>query len=404
MGNHEMNQSFIKFLISQVLTILAGVLLDMALILFVYQKSQSLFETSMILVISSVAKILGSILLSNLFDKLSAKGIMVGTSLCKIFLIMVLAVTYTSIPTVLLMTFLLSFIGSALSPAQGVLLAHIAMDDRVRLNGIFYTVIQIFQTAIWTLGIPVVLVLKPFVVFYLIIILLLLSIVLLRQIDVKDRVQADSLSYRKRVRQGWDDLFHIAELRNVTIMDTCESIANVIWTQTFLLFFTTSFLGLPEEWWGFQGAAYFVGSILGGIISIRYSKAVSRLGGKVIFGSSLLVAILTGIYAFNKIAWFALVINFLIGIPYQTRDLVQQSLIQENSPTYSVGRIFTLRQLILTITSSSSLLIFSYLSSQIGIQSIYLIAAFIYSAVTIWIFLNRKIMNFSIREDKSENN
>ncbi len=399
-----MNQSFIKFLISQVLTILAGVLLDMALILFVYQKSQSLFETSMILVISPVAKILGSILLSNLFDKLSAKGIMAGTSLCKIFLIMVLAVTYTSIPTVLLMTFLLSFIGSALSPAQGVLLAHIAMDDRVRLNGIFYTVIQIFQTAIWTLGIPVVLVLKPFVVFYLIIILLLLSVVLLRQIDVKYRVQADSLSYRKRVRQGWDDLFHIAELRNVTIMDTCESIANVIWTQTFLLFFTTSFLGLPEEWWGFQGAAYFVGSILGGIISIRYSKAVSRLGGKVIFGSSLLVAILTGIYAFNKIAWFALVINFLIGIPYQIRDLVQQSLIQENSPTYSVGRIFTLRQLILTITSSSSLLIFSYLSSQIGIQSIYLIAAFIYSAVTIWIFLNRKIMNFSIREDKSENN
>lgn len=399
-----MNQSFIKFLISQVLTILAGVLLDMALILFVYQKSQSLFETSMILVISSVAKILGSILLSNLFDKLSAKGIMAGTSLCKIFLIMVLAVTYTSIPTVLLMTFLLSFIGSALSPAQGVLLAHIAMDDRVRLNGIFYTVIQIFQTAIWTLGIPVVLVLKPFVVFYLIIILLLLSVVLLRQIDVKYRVQADSLSYRKRVRQGWDDLFHIAELRNVTIMDTCESIANVIWTQTFLLFFTTSFLGLPEEWWGFQGAAYFVGSILGGIISISYSKAVSRLGGKVIFGSSLLVAILTGIYAFNKIAWFALVINFLIGIPYQIRDLVQQSLIQENSPTYSVGRIFTLRQLILTITSSSSLLIFSYLSSQIGIQSIYLIAAFIYSAVTIWIFLNRKIMNFSIREDKSENN
>lgn len=399
-----MNQSFIKFLISQVLTILAGVLLDMALILFVYQKSQSLFETSMILVISSVAKILGSILLSNLFDKLSAKGIMAGTSLCKIFLIMVLAVTYTSIPTVLLMTFLLSFIGSALSPAQGVLLAHIAMDDRVRLNGIFYTVIQIFQTAIWTLGIPVVLVLKPFVVFYLIIILLLLSVVLLRQIAVKYRVQADSLSYRKRVRQGWDDLFHIAELRNVTIMDTCESIANVIWTQTFLLFFTTSFLGLPEEWWGFQGAAYFVGSILGGIISIRYSKAVSRLGGKVIFGSSLLVAILTGIYAFNKIAWFALVINFLIGIPYQIRDLVQQSLKQENSPTYSVGRIFTLRQLILTITSSSSLLIFSYLSSQIGIQSIYLIAAFIYSAVTIWIFLNRKIMNFSIREDNSENN
>ena len=179
-------------------------------------------------------------------------------------------------------------------------------------------------------------------------------------------------------------------------MDTCESIANVIWTQTFLLFFTTSFLNLSEEWWGFQGAAYFVGSIVGGIISIRYSKYISQFGGKIIFFSSLLVAIFTGIYAFNKVAFLALVINFFIGIPYQIRDLVQQSLIQEKSPTYSIGRVFSLRQLILTITSSASLAIFSYLSSRIGIQAIYLIATIIYAIVTIWILLNRKIIKFKI--------
>lgn len=74
-------------------------------------------------------------------------------------------------------------------------------------------------------------------------------------------------------------------------MDACESIANVIWTQTFLLLFTTSFLGLSEKWWGFQGAAYFVGSILGGVISIWYSKDIAKLGGKVIFLSSFLVVI-----------------------------------------------------------------------------------------------------------------
>ena len=396
--SNKLSKSFLKFLTAQVFIILAGILLDMVLILFVYQMSQSLFDTSMILVVGSISRILGSILLSNIFDKISAKWIMLGALIAKVFIIILLICTYRYIYLVLISKFLLSLLDSAISPAQGVLLADINKEDRIRLNGIFYTVIQVFQTATWTFGIPFVLFLNPFAAFCVIILMITISLWLLKKIDTKDRVQTNLLPYFERLKQGWYDLFHITELWNITIMDTCESIANVIWTQTFLLFFTTSFLNLSEEWWGFQGAAYFVGSIVGGIISIRYSKYISQLGGKVIFFSSLLVAILTGIYAFNKVAFLALVINFFIGIPYQIRDLVQQSLIQEKSPTYSIGRVFSLRQLILTITSSGSLAIFSYLSSRIGIQAVYLIATIIYAIVTIWILLNRKIINFKIEE------
>jgi hypothetical protein len=394
--SNKLSKSFLKFLTAQVFIILAGILLDMVLILFVYQMSQSLFDTSMILVVGSISRILGSILLSNIFDKISAKWIMLGALIAKVLIILLLICTYRYIYLVLISKFLLSLLDSAISPAQGVLLADIIKEDRIRLNGIFYTVIQVFQTATWTFGIPFVLFLNPFAAFCVIILMITISLWLLKKIDTKDRVQTNLLPYFERLKQGWYDLFHITELWNITIMDTFESIANVIWTQTFLLFFTTSFLNLSEEWWGFQGAAYFVGSIVGGIISIRYSKYISQLGGKVIFFSSLLVAILTGIYAFNKVAFLALVINFFIGIPYQIRDLVQQSLIQEKSPTYSIGRVFSLRQLILTITSSGSLAIFSYLSSRIGIQAVYMIATIIYAIVTIWILLNRKIIKFKI--------
>ena len=397
--SNKLSKSFLKFLTAQVFIILAGILLDMVLILFVYQMSQSLFDTSMILVVGSISRILGSILLSNIFDKISAKWIMLGALIAKVFIIIILLIcTYRYIYIVLISKFLLSLLDSAISPAQGVLLADIIKEDRIRLNGIFYTVIQVFQTATWTFGIPFVLFLNPFAAFCVIILMITISLWLLKKIDTKDRVQTNLLPYFERLKQGWYDLFHITELWNITIMDTCESIANVIWTQTFLLFFTTSFLNLSEEWWGFQGAAYFVGSIVGGIISIRYSKYISQFGGKVIFFSSLVVAIFTGIYAFNKVAFLALVINFFIGIPYQIRDLVQQSLIQEKSPTYSIGRVFSLRQLILTITSSGSLAIFSYLSSRIGIQAVYLIATIIYAIVTIWILLNRKIIKFKIEE------
>lgn len=396
--SNKLSKSFLKFLTAQVFIILAGILLDMVLILFVYQMSQSLFDTSMILVVGSISRILGSILLSNIFDKISAKWIMLGALITKVFIIILLICTYRYIYLVLISKFLLSLLDSAISPAQGVLLADIIKEDRIRLNGIFYTVIQVFQTATWTFGIPFVLFLNPFAAFCVIILMITISLWLLKKIDIKDRVQTNLLPYFERLKQGWYDLFHITELWNITIMDTCESIANVIWTQTFLLFFTTRFLNLSEEWWGFQGAAYFVGSIVGGIISIRYSKYISQFGGKVIFFSSLVVAIFTGIYALNKVAFLALVINFFIGIPYQIRDLVQQSLIQEKSPTYSIGRVFSLRQLILTITSSGSLAIFSYLSSRIGIQAVYLIATIIYAIVTIWILLNRKIIKFKIEE------
>ena len=316
----------------------------------------------------------------------------------KFFIIVVLAMVYQNIYVVLLIKFLLSLFDSAIAPAQGVLLTQITSDDRIRLNGIFYTVIQIFQTATWTIGIPIVLFLKPFMAFSIILGMIFLSIVLVQKLNIVDKIQTASLSYFERIRQGWEDLVQIPELWNVTIMDICESVANVIWTQTFLLFFTINFLGLSEEWWGFQGAAYFIGSILGGLISIKFSSYIARIGGKIIFLSALLVAVITGIYAINKIAVLALVINFFIGIPYQIRDLVQQSLIQENSPNYSIGRVYTIRQLILTVTSSISLLIFSYLSHQIGIQSIYFIATVIYFSISIWIFFNRKIMKFSIKE------
>ncbi len=69
--SNKLNKSFLKFLTAQVFIILAGILLDMVLILFVYQMSQSLFDTSMILVVGSISRILGSILLSNIFDKIS---------------------------------------------------------------------------------------------------------------------------------------------------------------------------------------------------------------------------------------------------------------------------------------------------------------------------------------------
>ena len=122
-------------------------------------------------------------------------------------------------------------------------------------------------------------------------------------------------------------------------MDLTETAANIIWTQSFMLAFTTKMLHSESEWLGYQTSFYFIGSIVGGSAVLLLLRTFSQNAGKVIIVSSLTVAIASLIYTFNTSPILALLINFVIGFPYQIRDVMQQSLIQEKADNKTIGRV-----------------------------------------------------------------
>ncbi|MGX6990903.1 MFS transporter [Pseudolactococcus reticulitermitis] len=141
-------------------------------------------------------------------------------------------------------------------------------------------------------------------------------------------------------------------------------------------------------------ASIFIGSIIGGIVSVHFAELIGRYGGKVIFISSLSVALFTWIYTFNGLAVLALGLNFLIGFPYQIRDIVEQSILQESVTNASMGRVFAIRQFLTTLISMLTILLASVFAEHFGVQSIYILAAVIYTIVTIWIANNKLIKSF----------
>lgn len=224
--------------------------------------------------------------------------------------------------------------------------------------------------------------------------LLVLCFILMEKIRLNEiKIPTSKATYFQTIKSGWHALINNDVVKTITLLDLSETIANVIWSQTFLLTFTVTILNLDEKWWGYQGSIYFIGSIIGGIISVRFAENIARYGGKIIFVSSLSVALFTWLYTYNGVALVALALNFLIGFPYQIRDIVEQSLLQESVTNDSMGRVFAIRQFLTTLLSMLTILLASSLAERFGVRLIYIFAAVIYSMTTIWIAKSKLIKN-----------
>ncbi|MDW2800205.1 hypothetical protein RZO55_21785, partial [Clostridium boliviensis] len=71
---------------------------------------------------------------------------------------------------------------------------------------------------------------------------------------------------------AWRKIIRVGIIRNLTLMDIFETLANVVWTSAFILAFTYEILGKGSEWWGFINASYWVGGIAGSFVVVAITK------------------------------------------------------------------------------------------------------------------------------------
>ncbi|WAA12953.1 MFS transporter [Fervidibacillus halotolerans] len=133
-------------------------------------------------------------------------------------------------------------------------------------------------------------------------------------------------------------------------------------------------------------------------MTAKYSLKIKQLGGKVLIYASLAVAIITLVYGLNSFALLAVIYSFLIGIPSQVRNVIQESLIQEYADRRVLGRVFAVRNIILQSIYIIALVAGSYLADKIGMVNIFLIGAFIYTFVALYAFMSSTIRNFNLNE------
>lgn len=398
------NTNFNLLLISQVFNAFGGLLLSVAVISVVYTATSSIASASFVLVLNTIASIVGGFFASNFLDRISHKKIMVFSDLFSCLLVFLLVLIVSSIGmniiVVYITTFLTTFISSFFIPAKSAIVTDIVQKDQlIRANSLLVSVIQITTTAGWIIAIPIVLTFGPIGSISFISITYLISTFLIVLLSIEEKVEKDfslGSSFINNFKDGFNTFKKNKVVRSITIMDIAEAFANIVWASTFLLSFTIEILHSSKEWWGYQGAAFLIGSIVSGLITAKYANQIRRFGGKVIIYSSLGVALITYAYGFNTISIIALVISFFTGIPYQLRNIVQESLLQEYTEKNILGRVFAVRNILIQTFYAFALFFGSFLADNIGVVNVYILAGIIYTLVAVYAFSSPVIRKFNL--------
>ena len=400
MSYFSKNKDFVLLMGGQICSTFADLLFNVSIILFIYSKSSSIASTTFAIVLSTLSKMLGSFFVTHFLDKIKSKKIIIISWMFKLLFVMISQFLIRNTLYVYIFLSAYSFMSSIASPAIGTLLSHLSKGaELIRQNSIYNLSLQLIQTAAWGISIPIINFVGTSKILMTIIVFYCLSIGFMyyiqRDLSVEN-YKADNKTFWTRFHDGVQALRENEIVRNITFMDLTETAANIIWTQSFMLAFTTKMLHSESEWLGYQTSFYFIGSIVGGSAVLLLLRTFSQNAGKVIIVSSLTVAIASLIYTFNTSPILALLINFVIGFPYQIRDVMQQSLIQEKADNKTIGRVLAIRDISISLIYIISLIIVGIIGELFGIRLVYFMASLIYIIVSFIIANNDNVRNYSM--------
>lgn len=208
------NTNFNLLLISQVFNAFGGLLLSVAVISVVYTATSSIASASFVLVLNTIASIVGGFFASNFLDRISHKKIMVFSDLFSCLLVFLLVLIVSSIGmniiVVYITTFLTTFISSFFIPAKSAIVTDIVQKDQlIRANSLLVSVIQITTTAGWIIAIPIVLTFGPIGSISFISITYLISTFLIVLLSIEEKVEKDfsvGSSFINNFKDGFNTL------------------------------------------------------------------------------------------------------------------------------------------------------------------------------------------------------
>ncbi len=189
-------------------------------------------------------------------------------------------------------------------------------------------------------------------------------------------------NYIKKLRQGWTSFLGNRVVVMITLLDIAETTANMVWMSALLLAYTERALHESPEWWGFQGSAFSLGSILGGAIAVRWAKAISRSIGTTIAISNIGVAAIAVGYAITNSAIVAVCLSFVTGPTFIPRDVAQRAILQVSVDQDLITPVFSARNVVLQIFGIPALALMAFIG-EISIRGVYLAAALVYLVVAI---------------------
>ena len=393
--------SFVKLWTSQILQSLANVLLQVSVMVQVYQQTDSVFRSSMVLAVMALGSFVGGLLGSRYIHRFSLTRLLTGIEWFRAGFTLLLALLLLQnhlqlfLPEIVL--FVIALIGAWYHPARFALLPLVvSKQGYMKANGILNLIHQLFLVAGWGLGGMIAAVFPFYAVVLIIFASFLLSGESIRRIPLHA-----SAEETPRPVPAWRRMIRVPVIRHLTVMDLFEGLANVVWASAFILAFTHHILEKGSEWWGFINASYWVGGIVGSSMAVMITPFLEKRIGFMIGLSALSMSLLTFFLAINSHALLALVLCALMGPCYQVREICQETVLQDVISPQERANVMAARNAVLTPWSAGTHLMMGWFADRVDIQSAYILAAILYGLTFFIVACQPKLKNYQYHVEET---
>ncbi|MBA2876184.1 MFS family permease [Anoxybacillus caldiproteolyticus] len=354
----------------------------MAVVMYLYNETGSTTLSTTATLISIASRMVSGMFLPAISDRFKLSTLLMLSQLTQLVflsgLIILIHQRLSVFILVLLFVFMsfISFFNGFFSPIKSSIVRAIVSErDRVRANSFISSVDQTFLFAGWTFGGLLLSILGKAATLGIAFFLILLSVGSLCMVKVSEISNIESKEgLISRLTAGWKYLFQHQGLRIMIAMDLIEAFVGTIWIGAVTLTYVKEALGKSETWWGYINGAYYLGTIIGGLMVYRLSKMMrGRLAIFMIFGS-MMFGLLTFIYGFVSNPYLALFLVLLMGPSYQIRDLAQETMYQNSASEKILTKILSAKNALVQLMIIFSIIGIGVLTDLIGVRLVYILS------------------------------
>ncbi|PZT56511.1 MFS transporter [Paenibacillus silvae] len=376
----------------------ADVLYIMALTVMVLDRTNSLVSTALLPLMRSGAQMLSSFAAPLLIQRFQLSRLLLLSQTGQFLLFICLALylqlngNSSSLMLVFSLIFVMSFLDGWTTPARNALIPRLVTHEQglLKANGLMSVSDQVVQFAGWGLSGVIVAWIGSSPT--LMVTAIIYGLAAAFTIGVQEPNHADSMAKSKSQKsaeitaetgtnrwqtltEGWKMIWQTPRLRVLTFMDMIDMLGGSIWVGAFTLAFVQVALGQGEEWWGFINAAYFAGTIGGGLLVLVLAKVIGcRYFGVMMLGMAG-YGVLTAIYAMNSQPLAALILVMLMGPFAELAMINRRTLIQSSVAAPMLPKVLSAQASMMHLVFCISLLGMAWLAEYIGIVNLYLFAA-----------------------------
>lgn len=406
-----MNPRFWHFWISQALSSLGDVFYQVIIMVWVYQKTQSSLQTSLVLIANILPGFIISPRAGALIDRFSRKTILIWSSFASALVTFSFAflLKVDDIPlwSIYLSISLLSIITAFIHPSKMAILPSIVSKSKLTQANSF--IIGSGQ-AIMAIGfgaggfLSSRFQLDHLVLFNSLCFLAGGLMLILLQVR-EDHLQSSEsqTDLETGFFSGLKSSYRLIQKNKLAhpliIIELIEHIPHGIWSSAITLSFVVNVLEGGMDEWGLMTGVYFGGMLIGAGFCTLMSGFISRNTGKVIIINAVLTTLNTVLFGYSPDVLFCLILSFIFGIPNSVRDVAQDSLLQATLPQEEMGRVYSFKNMFTTFIFMISGFGFAYLSDIINNRYIYYFGAAIYLLTTLIAWSNPKIRQSKISSE-----